>query len=55
MRVTCFQCEKRTGSYQYAEHDDEGHGTHPMCDQCAGLYEAPTVGVNFVKPWTIIT
>lgn len=35
MRHTCTQCGTRTNSWQHTTTDDQGHGTQPVCDQCA--------------------
>lgn len=36
-RITCTECGVRTGSYIHASHDEDGHGTEPLCDECSGL------------------
>lgn len=34
-RHNCPSCGKRTGSWVHLTYDHDGHGTAPVCDDCA--------------------
>lgn len=39
-RITCIECGARVASFTHASHDEDGHGTDPICDTCSGIGRA---------------